>query len=57
MGIEEFVFERLQGLFIQVELDLEGPVRHTLALTQEVHDLIEDGVEVHPIPFTHERYA
>jgi hypothetical protein len=47
VGIEEFLFERLQGLIIQMKLDLECPTCHPLALVQEVNNLIEDGIKVH----------
>jgi hypothetical protein len=47
--VEEFVLEIIKGLLIQVKLALERPIRHTLALAQEIDNVIEEGVEVHPI--------
>jgi hypothetical protein len=47
LAVDEFLLERLQGLVIEVKLRLEGPVRHTLALTEEVDNMIKEGVKVH----------
>src|SRR5262249_39819303 len=47
--VEEFILEIIEGLLIQVKLALERPIRHTLALAQEIDNVIEEGVEVHPI--------
>jgi hypothetical protein len=47
MGVEEFVLEILEGGIIELKLPLECPVRHTLTLTEEVDDLIEEGIKVH----------
>jgi hypothetical protein len=47
MRVEEFVFEILEGGIIELKLPLECPVRHTLPLTEEVDDVIEDGIKVH----------
>jgi len=47
MGVEEFVLEILEGGIIELKLPLECPVRHTLALTEQVDDLIEEGIKVH----------
>ena len=35
LGLDKLVFKRLEGLVIQLELDLQSPVRHPLALTEE----------------------
>jgi hypothetical protein len=45
--VEEFVFERLQLVVVQRELDLEGSIGDPPALPQEVHGLIEHRIEVH----------
>ena len=47
MRVEEFVFEILEGGVIELKLSLECPVRHTLALAQEVHHVIKEGIKVH----------
>jgi hypothetical protein len=49
MRVEEFVLEILEGGIIELKLPLECPVRHTLALTEEVDDLIEEGIKVHMV--------
>src|SRR4029453_16325510 len=47
LGLNEFLFE---GFVIQLELDLERPIRHALTLTEEGNHLIEDRVKVHRVP-------
>jgi hypothetical protein len=53
LRVEEFLFEIIEGLLIQVKLALERAIRHTLALAQEIDNVIEEGVEVHPIFSAH----
>jgi hypothetical protein len=50
LAVDEFLLERLQRLIIELKLHLERPVRHPLALTEEVNNLIEDGIQVHLLP-------
>jgi hypothetical protein len=50
VGIEEFVLEIVEGVLVEVKLTLECPVRHALPLTEEVNNLIKDGVKVHRRP-------
>jgi hypothetical protein len=45
--IEEFVFEGLQGLVVQVKLHFEGPVGHPPPLAQQGDHLIQDRDKVH----------
>src|SRR5262249_26245632 len=47
MRIQEFVRQRRECLIIQVEVHLECPIGHTLALAEEYHNLIEDSIQVH----------
>jgi hypothetical protein len=47
--VEEFVLEIIKGLLIQVKLALERAIRHTLALAQEIDNVIEECVEIHPL--------
>jgi hypothetical protein len=47
--IEEFILEIIEGLLIQVKLALECPIRHTLALAQEIDNMIDKGVKVHRV--------
>jgi hypothetical protein len=53
LRVEEFVLEIIEGLLIQVKLALKRPIRHTLALAQELDNVIEQCIEVHPIFSTH----
>src|SRR5262249_47787441 len=50
LGLNEFIFEGFEGVVIQLELDLERPIRHALTLTEEGNHLIEDSVKVHWTP-------
>src|SRR5207245_8672848 len=52
LGLEEFIFQGLQGLVVQLELHLERAVRHPTAPAEEVHHLVEYLVEVHHHPST-----
>ena len=47
MALNEFVLHILQGRLIELELPLEGAIRHALALTEERDDLIQNGIKVH----------
>jgi hypothetical protein len=47
LGVDEFLFEGFERFVIQLELDLECPICHTLTLLEEGNHLIEDGVKVH----------
>jgi hypothetical protein len=51
LRVEEFVLEIIEGLLIQVKLALERPICHTPALAQEIDNVIEECVEVHPISY------
>jgi hypothetical protein len=46
----DLLLEGLQVLVIQMELELEGPIRDPAALAEEVENLIEHGIEVHEPP-------
>ena len=48
VGIEEFIFEIVQGLVIELELPLEGAIGHTAPLAQQGDYLIQDRDKVHP---------
>jgi hypothetical protein len=50
LAFDEFDLHILQERVIELKLALEGPICHTLALAQKVHNLIEDCVEVHLVP-------
>jgi hypothetical protein len=54
--VEEFVFERLKLVVIELELELEGAISDPSALPYEVYRLIEHCIEVHgaplPVPVT-----
>src|SRR5262249_55933084 len=50
LGLNEFLFEDFEGVVLQLELDLERPIRHALTLTEEGNHLIEDRVKVHRTP-------
>jgi hypothetical protein len=50
LGLNEFLFEGFEGFVIQLELDLERPIRHALTLTEEGNHLIEDDVKLHRAP-------
>ena len=52
LGLDEFLFENFESLLIQVELDFQCPVCHTLPLTEQSNHLIEDGVKIHRDPPT-----
>jgi hypothetical protein len=47
LAVDEFLPERLQGLVVEVKVHFERPIRHTLALAEEVYHLIEEGVKIH----------
>jgi hypothetical protein len=47
LGVDEFLFEGFERFVIQLELDLERSIRHSLTLLEEGKHLIEDGVKVH----------
>jgi hypothetical protein len=47
VGVEQFLLQRVERLVLEMELELERPIRHTLTLTEEGNHLIEDGVKVH----------
>ena len=50
LGLNEFLFQGFEGVVLQLELDLERPIRHALTLTEEGNHLIEDRVKVHARP-------
>jgi hypothetical protein len=47
---EEFVFEIVEGVVIELKLALQRPICHPLTLTEEVNDVIKDGIKVHRAP-------
>jgi hypothetical protein len=47
LRVEEFVLKIIESLLIQVKLALERPIRHTLALVQEIDNVVEECAEVH----------
>ena len=49
MRIEEFLAEIVQGVVIQLQLPLEGPIGHAAPLAQQHDRLIHHGDKVHPI--------
>src|SRR5262249_42996752 len=49
LTVDELVFERLQGDFIELELELEGPIRQAASLTQQRNRLIHHRDKVHPV--------
>jgi hypothetical protein len=53
LSLNEFLFEGFEGVVIQLELDLECPIRHALTLMEEGNHLIEDSVKVHRHPPVH----
>ena len=56
-GKDEFVFDGLQRLLIQCELDFQRPLGHPAALLEELHDLSKHRIEVHHRPSTCARDA
>jgi hypothetical protein len=50
--IEQFFFESIELLVIQVELDLQRSIGHPSSAAEEVDHLIEHRVEVHYRPST-----
>src|SRR5215475_2613705 len=50
LGLNEFLFEGVEGVIIQLKLDLECPICHALTLTEEGNQLIEDRVKIHRTP-------
>src|SRR6516225_11485363 len=57
LGLEELIFQRLQGLIVQLELHLERAVRHPAATAEKVHHLVQYLVKVHHRPSTCARAA
>ena len=47
LGVDEFVLERLEGLVIQLELELEDAIGHPAALAQQLLDLLQHLIKVH----------
>jgi hypothetical protein len=52
LGVNKFVLERLDGLIVQLELQLQGPIGHTATLLQKGEDLRDHGIKVHYRPST-----
>jgi hypothetical protein len=50
LAVDEFLLEGLESLIVEMELHLERPIRHPLALTEKVDNLIKDSVKVHRAP-------
>jgi hypothetical protein len=50
LAVDEFLLEGLESLIVELELHLERPIRHPLALTEKVDNLIKDSVKVHRAP-------
>jgi hypothetical protein len=49
LTVNEFNLEVVEGLVIELELSLEGPIGHTSPLAQKRNDLIHDRDKVHPV--------
>jgi hypothetical protein len=47
LGVDELVLERFELLVVQVELELERPIRYTLSTPQDVENLLDHLVKVH----------
>src|SRR5215510_6750523 len=50
LGIDDFFFEILNVVVVEVKLTLQSPIRHTSSTAEEVYNLVEDVVEIHYRP-------
>src|SRR5262247_3018202 len=50
LGIDDFFFEILNVVVVEVKLTLQSPIRHTSSTAEEVYNLVEYVVEVHYRP-------
>src|SRR5215813_12053436 len=50
LGIDDFFFEILHVVVVEVKLTLQSPIGHTSSTAEEVYDLVEYVVEVHYRP-------
>src|SRR5262245_27140475 len=50
LGIDDFFFEILNVVVVEVKLTLQSPIRHTSSTAEEVYNLVEYFVEVHYRP-------
>src|SRR5262249_12846964 len=56
MGKEEIFFQVFQGRVIQVELPFERAIGNTLTAPEQVNDLIQHRIKVHPSPLTRQAW-
>jgi hypothetical protein len=47
LGRDDLVFEDLQLLVIESELEFEGSIGHTSSTAEQIYNLIKHGVKVH----------
>jgi hypothetical protein len=52
VGVEQFFFEGVKLLVIEVELDLQGAIGHPAPLSEENQDVVEHSIKVHHRPST-----
>src|SRR5262249_10391150 len=50
LGIDEFFFEILKVVIVEVKLTLQSPIGHTSSTAEDVYNLVEDGIEIHYRP-------
>src|SRR5215813_15147508 len=50
LGIDNFFFEILHVVVVEVKLTLQSPIGHTSSTAEDVYDLVEYVVEVHYRP-------
>jgi hypothetical protein len=50
--VEEFIFERVEAVIVQTELELEGTVGHAASPLEHGHRVIENLFEGHDRPST-----
>jgi hypothetical protein len=53
LPMDEFVLQDIKGFVIEVELQLEGTIRHTTAPLQHVDSSVKELLEGHPVSFQH----
>ena len=49
--VEDRLFQVIEVVIIQMELALEGSVGHAASTLQQVDNLIQNPIEIHPTPF------
>ncbi len=52
LGVDEFIRQGGECLVVELEAELQGPVRHPPLPLEEVTDLGQEGIEVHHCPST-----